>query len=321
MQRSQLSLKIARSPDTHIDTLVQYVCDMALESENITLNIDKTTSAIKTIFAESKYGFYVSTCNDEKIIGSLLITLEYNYIKDCTNFWIQSVYTHPDYRNKGVYRSSYKFVIDDTIANNGYAVKLYVDHDNESARKVYKSLGMVESGEEMWEIDLKFRSSKEVIMSSYELRTNKDSLRVKKLDKESFDKIKEIRFKLVMGEKGTEINFVGLEKMLSPDALGEALVVEKSDKIIGIVGLFFEFSDWIDGLLYYIYDIRVNTEINEDELESVTALIIDKVSNYILERDAGGIRFIFRSEYIWMKENLKKLGLLEPHYHIYEQIL
>ena len=317
---SELSLKIIRSPDTHTETLVEYIYEMALESENLKLNKDKIYSAIRTIFAEPKYGFFVSTCKDDKIIGSLFVTIEYNYIKDCTNFWITSVYTHPDYRNRGVYKSSYKFVSDDTIANNGSAVKLYVDDDNERAQKVYKNLGMVDSGEEMWEIDLTFRSSKGTDTSCYP-RDDKDLFKVKKIDKESFDKIKEIDFTLVMGEAKTAINFIGLEKLLSPDALGEALVVEKEDKIIGLVGVFFEYSDWRDNLLYYLYDIRVNADISADELESVTATIVDKVSNNLLQRNAGGIRFALRSEHSWMKEMLKKIGFLEPHYYIFEQVL
>ena len=124
-----------------------------------------------------------------------------------------------------------------------------------------------------------------------------------------------------MGEAKTAINFIGLEKLLSPDALGEALVVEIGDRIIGLVGVLFEYSDWRDKLLYYLYDIRVNADISEDELQSITALIVDKVSNNLSKRNAACIRFAFSSEYVWMKEMIKNIGFSEPHYLIYEQIL
>ena len=317
---SQLSLKITVSADIHIETLTQYVYDMALESENITLNKNKISSAIKKIFAEPKYGFYVSACLDNKLIGSLQVTFEYDYINDSTYYWIQSVFTHQHYRNRGIYTSNYKFVCETAKTNQVVAIKLSIDKTNERAKKLYKNLGMIDNGEEMWEIEFNSDESKDIDTSFYS-RDDKHLFEAKKLDRESFGAIKDVKFRLVMGAKGTLVNYVGLEKLLSSDALGEAFIIEKDKMIIGLVGTFFEYSDWKDYLLYYVYDIRVNDNIDENELESVTAIIIEKVAEVLFKRGCGGFGFCFNNASIWMKGMLKVIGFAEPHYLIYKHII
>jgi len=278
------------------------------------------TRAVNIILAEPKYGFYVSACVDEKIAGSFLVTLEYNYIKDRTIYWIMSVFTEASFRNQGVYKSSHRYIAADAKSTGAQAIKLYVELDNSRGQATYKKLGMEDNGEEMYEIDLAFRSSKNIDASSYKY-ADKEQLQVKRLNIDLLEEIRTAKFKHVMGEKGTSINFTGLTNLLREDALGEALVVEKQGKVLSVMGIFYEYSEWRDAVLYYIYDIRINDEVENEELENVTAVVLEKVCQSFLERRACGIRLMMKSEYPWMGKALMNIGFLEPHYYIYETLV
>ena len=56
---------------------------------------------------------------------------------------IQSVYVEKEYRKKGVFRALYETVIENAKKDPmTKGVRLYVEHNNETAMAVYEKLGM-----------------------------------------------------------------------------------------------------------------------------------------------------------------------------------
>jgi len=69
-------------------------------------------------------------------------------------WWIQSVYVQPENRGKGVYRSMYDHVYKLAKDAGAASIRLYVEHDNEVAKKTYIKCGMEQSHYHMYEQDL-----------------------------------------------------------------------------------------------------------------------------------------------------------------------
>ena len=71
-------------------------------------------------------------------------------------YWLNSVYVHPDHRNKGVFRALYNHVLEKARADPWVkAIRLYVETTNHSAMQVYRKMGMenIEDDIDFHEID------------------------------------------------------------------------------------------------------------------------------------------------------------------------
>ena len=56
---------------------------------------------------------------------------------------IQSVFVHKDYRGKGIFKKLYTCCVEAAKADPlAKCVRLYVEHDNYTAMKVYEKVGM-----------------------------------------------------------------------------------------------------------------------------------------------------------------------------------
>jgi len=137
-----------------IDTLVEFNRAIAKETENRTLDVATLAAGVRAVFDDPSRGFYLIAENDGKAVGSLLITSEWSDWRNGYFWWIQSVYVHPDFRGKGVYKTLYRHVED--MAKKAAEVcglRLYVDRDNSAARNVYSRLGMAHTQYELYETD------------------------------------------------------------------------------------------------------------------------------------------------------------------------
>ena len=57
-------------------------------------------------------------------------------------WWIQSVYTHPEHRRKGLFRLLFEHVKAAARAEGAAGLRLYADEDNTRAQDTYRMLGM-----------------------------------------------------------------------------------------------------------------------------------------------------------------------------------
>ena len=81
-----------------------------------------------------------------------MVTFEWSDWRNGWFWWIQSVYILPDFRGRKIYRLLYEFVKRKAEeSKNVCGFRLYVERENESARKVYEKLGMDESHYLMYE--------------------------------------------------------------------------------------------------------------------------------------------------------------------------
>jgi GNAT superfamily N-acetyltransferase len=107
---------------------------------------------VSAVFSDDKKGFYVVAEDDGRIAGGLMVTYEWSDWRNGWFWWIQRVYVVPESRGKSVYRRLYEFVRQLAAERgNVCGFRLYVEHDNERAQRVYEKLGMEKSHYLMYE--------------------------------------------------------------------------------------------------------------------------------------------------------------------------
>ncbi len=128
-----------------VDIIAQYNYNLAKETEDKELDLEVVKSGVKRLIEDSSKGkYYVYTIDDE-VVGQIMHTYEWSDWRDGTFLWIQSVYVHKDYRNKGVFKSLYNYVKEKCDTDKDIVgIRLYVEKENNTAKSTYKALGMDE---------------------------------------------------------------------------------------------------------------------------------------------------------------------------------
>lgn len=127
---------------------------MALETENLELDPERVLRGVRALLADPAKGFYVVAEIAGRVVGQAMITYEWSDWRNGTFWWIQSVYVAPERRGSGVFRSLYQHLHDLGEADSGVCgLRLYVEHENERAQRVYEGLGMSPTHYRMMEID------------------------------------------------------------------------------------------------------------------------------------------------------------------------
>ncbi|MEO8648558.1 MAG: GNAT family N-acetyltransferase [Acidobacteriota bacterium] len=149
VKEPSVEIRVAAASD--IDSLVEFNRAMALETENRELDAETLRAGVTAVFSDETKGFYAVAEEEGKIVAGLMVTYEWSDWRDGWFWWIQSVYTLPEHRAKGIYRRLYEFVKERAEARNVCGFRLYVENTNNAARSVYETLGMFRSHYLMYE--------------------------------------------------------------------------------------------------------------------------------------------------------------------------
>jgi len=132
-------------PATSADqaTLVDFNAAMALETENKRLDPARLRPGVAAVLSDPARGRYRVAEQDGRVVGALLVTLEWSDWRNGWFWWIQSVYVRPEARGRGVYRALHRSVLDEARAQPDVCgVRLYVDQENGVAQATYAAVGM-----------------------------------------------------------------------------------------------------------------------------------------------------------------------------------
>ena len=145
-----MNIRIAQTGD--VDSLVAFNQAMAIETEGKTLSPETLSSGVKAVFADERKGFYVVAENENGIVGGLMVTYEWSDWRNGWFWWIQSVFIRPEARGQKLYSRMYEFVkAQAAVTGNVRGFRLYVENDNDHARRVYDAVGMKASHYLMYE--------------------------------------------------------------------------------------------------------------------------------------------------------------------------
>lgn len=154
--RGPFIVRRARAED--IDTLVQYSAAMAEETEGRVLDRDLLHRGTLAVLQSSEKGFYLVAEGPRyaewPIIGQLMVTYEWSDWRNAAFWWIQSVYVHPSWRRRGVYRSLHESVVKQARDRGDVCgIRLYVEEQNSLAQAAYTHVGLSQANYRMFEED------------------------------------------------------------------------------------------------------------------------------------------------------------------------
>jgi GNAT superfamily N-acetyltransferase len=142
-----MSIHLRPAIQSDASFIADYNRQMAWETEHKELDLETVTKGVLAVFDDPKKGFYLVADNGEKVIGQLMVTLEWSDWRNGWFWWIQSVYVHPDSRKQGIFRQLFESVIELAKAEgNVVGVRLYVEEENHRAQQVYQRLQMSDTG-------------------------------------------------------------------------------------------------------------------------------------------------------------------------------
>jgi ribosomal protein S18 acetylase RimI-like enzyme len=159
---ANVSIRPATAAD--VDTIVAFNAAMALETEHKRLDPAVLTRGVRQAIADAqRCAYFVAEIDGrvwngapvpDRIVGQTMVTYEWSDWRDGWFWWIQSVYVHPEFRRRGVFRALYRHVRELARARPDVCgLRLYVEQHNARAHATYRRLGMVPSGHVVYEDD------------------------------------------------------------------------------------------------------------------------------------------------------------------------
>jgi ribosomal protein S18 acetylase RimI-like enzyme len=133
--------------------LVRGNAQLALETETLSLDIDRLRGGVHAMFDDPARGFYLIAEVNQTRVGQMMITYEWSDWRNGVFWWIQSVFTAPEYRRRGVFRALYARAEALAQQDKVCGLRLYVDVDNERAQETYRRCGMRETAYRLFEVD------------------------------------------------------------------------------------------------------------------------------------------------------------------------
>jgi GNAT superfamily N-acetyltransferase len=149
-----VSLNFRDATTVDLDVLVAFGAELALETENLTLDPLVHREGVRLVLGDPNRGRYWIAEDAGQAIGTLMVTREWSDWRSGWMWWIQSVFVQESARGQGVYRALYASIVEQArSAGDVFGIRLYVDQDNQPAQAVYAALGMSQSHYHMYEVE------------------------------------------------------------------------------------------------------------------------------------------------------------------------
>src|SRR6202171_1795776 len=137
-----------------VEFLVSGNASMALETEARTLDTHTLRAGVCAVVDDPARGFYLIAELDGQPAGEMMITYEWSDWRNGVFWWIQSVYTIPELRGRGIFKALY-LRVDAMARRNGEVcgLRLYVESHNQRAQAAYLRCDMSEAIYRMFEVE------------------------------------------------------------------------------------------------------------------------------------------------------------------------
>ncbi len=146
MSETEITIRDATIGDA--DTIAEFNCQLALETEDKLLDPETVRAGVKALLNDARRGRYFVACrSDGRIVGQLMHTFEWSDWRNGDIWWLQSVYVHADFRRQGVFRKLNQHLEQLAESTPGVVgLRLYVENENARAQQTYRSLDLVDPG-------------------------------------------------------------------------------------------------------------------------------------------------------------------------------
>jgi GNAT superfamily N-acetyltransferase len=152
MLSTDLAIRSASLVD--LPTLVDFNTRLAWETEHKRLDADTIARGVRRALSQPALCRYFVAERSGQIVGQAMITIELTDWRDGVLWWLQSVYVAEAHRGGGVFRALFDHIRRLAEADPDVrGLRLYVERENERARRVYEQLGLAPSGHLVYERD------------------------------------------------------------------------------------------------------------------------------------------------------------------------
>lgn len=142
-----MTLTIRPPSAADLAVIVDFNLRLARESEGKALDPAVLTRGVQKVLDDPARASYFLAEQAGRVVGQLMITLEWSDWRDGWIWWIQSVYVHPDARRAGVFRALFDHVVAEGLRRGDVVgLRLYVENANAAAQATYRRLGMKDAG-------------------------------------------------------------------------------------------------------------------------------------------------------------------------------
>lgn len=137
------------------EIIAEFNVKLARESEALGLDLSTVTRGVTALLNDPAKGVYFIAEDESQVVGQLLITYEWSDWRNGNFWWIQSVFVKEECRGRGVFASLLEHV--QRLAREQGDVcglRLYVEQENERARRTYLKLGFEQKHYQIFECSI-----------------------------------------------------------------------------------------------------------------------------------------------------------------------
>ena len=150
-----IDTKIRPAQFTDAPSIAGFNLLLAAETEDLSLDPARVRAGVEALLRDSSKGTYYVAEFGGEVVGQLMITYEWSDWRNGNIWWIQSVFVEKRFRGKGVFARLFRYVRELACQRQDVAaIRLYMHHANQAARKAYETLGMRRTHYEVFELEL-----------------------------------------------------------------------------------------------------------------------------------------------------------------------
>lgn len=155
-QRGSTQFHVRDALSSDVSTIARFNCQMALETESLQLDPETVRDGVARGLRHAPEVQYLVACQqDGTAIGTLMLTREWSDWRCGWFYWIQSVYVAESYRGMGVFQSLLAHASETvSAAEDSVGLRLYVEQDNEVAKRIYCRCGFERTDYLVYELKL-----------------------------------------------------------------------------------------------------------------------------------------------------------------------
>jgi ribosomal protein S18 acetylase RimI-like enzyme len=136
---------VRRAGPADAETVAAYNVAMALETENHVLDPATIAAGVRTAVTDATKCRYFVAESVGRVVGQTMVTFEWSDWRNGDVWWLQSVYVHPEFRGRGVFRALHAEVERAARDAGAVGMRLYVWNDNARAQTTYGKLGWADA--------------------------------------------------------------------------------------------------------------------------------------------------------------------------------
>lgn len=164
-------MKIRMAVLKDLEVIAEFNVNLARETEGLELDPETVRKGVEALLKDRAKGIYFVAETDEDptatnskfkvqssmssvgwVVGQLCITYEWSDWRNGNFWWVQSVYVNKEFRGRGIFAALFEHVQRLARERPGVCgLRLYMEKENEPARRAYQKLGMKQTHYQVFE--------------------------------------------------------------------------------------------------------------------------------------------------------------------------